>query len=168
MRCRSLLFKPRDRRENICVLPLLYISLRSLCGVYCSVVSVWQLIVHDSQIGEEGLSAGKEIEVSVDMVVPQQPGRYVSHWRLAIPGSLQFGQRVWAMLQVRRVKLHEIWHAIFILIFNFFFFWLFLQNEERKLICWIEVMKKKDFDQCFCAKINYICQYLFSLVVFML
>ena len=38
----------------------------------------------------------------MDMTVPQQPGRYVSHWRLALPGDLQFGQRVWAMVQVRR------------------------------------------------------------------
>ena len=79
------------------VTPVMYVLLT--CAISLSYIFSGYYVL---QIGEEGLSAGKEIDVSVDMIVPQQPGRVVSHWRLAAPGGLQFGQRVWAMVQVRR------------------------------------------------------------------
>jgi len=43
----------------------------------------------------EATLAGEEREVTVDMVTPSKPGRYVSYWRLIHPDGSRFGQRVW-------------------------------------------------------------------------
>jgi next-to-BRCA1 protein 1 len=49
---------------------------------------------------EEGLAPDAEAEVSVDLVAPAKPGRYVSHWRLMSPTGQKFGHRVWVLIQV--------------------------------------------------------------------
>jgi next-to-BRCA1 protein 1 len=38
---------------------------------------------------------GEERDVTVDMIAPTKPGRYVSYWRLIHPDGSRFGQRVW-------------------------------------------------------------------------
>lgn len=46
---------------------------------------------------------GQEVDVSVDLVAPSQPGRYVGYFRLAEEGverHQRFGQRVWASILV--------------------------------------------------------------------
>merc|ERR1711959_229239 len=42
------------------------------------------------------LQPGEETEVSIDnMQTPQEPGRYMSHWRLATAEGNKFGDRLW-------------------------------------------------------------------------
>merc|ERR1719267_368130 len=44
---------------------------------------------------------GEEVDVSVDLVAPQEHGRYVGYWRLTGPmGRKKWGQRVWAHIHV--------------------------------------------------------------------
>lgn len=38
---------------------------------------------------------GEECDITVDMIAPSKPGRYVSYWRLIHPDGSRFGQRVW-------------------------------------------------------------------------
>ncbi|KAL2634087.1 hypothetical protein R1flu_005566 [Riccia fluitans] len=52
------------------------------------------------ELPERGLLPGDEVDVSVDLVAPEKPGRYVSHWRLASPAGPKFGHRVWVLIQV--------------------------------------------------------------------
>lgn len=52
------------------------------------------------ELSEEGLPCEEEIDASVDLVAPEYPGRYVSHWRLRAPSGQKFGQRVWVLIQV--------------------------------------------------------------------
>lgn len=59
------------------------------------------LLVFGVQVGEDGLGAGEEMEVAVQLSAPERPGRYVSHWRLLAPGGPKFGHRVWALIHVR-------------------------------------------------------------------
>merc|ERR1719281_1486941 len=44
---------------------------------------------------------GEEVDVAVDLVAPQEHGRYVGYWRLTGPmGRKKWGQRVWAHIHV--------------------------------------------------------------------
>lgn len=43
---------------------------------------------------------GEEIEISVEFIAPEFPGRYISYWRTATPSGERFGQRVWVLIQV--------------------------------------------------------------------
>ena len=52
------------------------------------------------QLPEGGLACGEDVEVSIDLVVPEKVGRYVSHWRLASPFGQRFGHRLWVVIQV--------------------------------------------------------------------
>lgn len=52
------------------------------------------------QLPEHGLLPEKEVEAAVDLIAPEKPGRYVSHWRLASPAGPKFGHRVWVVIQV--------------------------------------------------------------------
>jgi next-to-BRCA1 protein 1 len=52
------------------------------------------------ELPEHGLAPDGEMEVSVDLVAPERPGRYVSHWRLVAPAGPKFGHRVWVLIQV--------------------------------------------------------------------
>jgi next-to-BRCA1 protein 1 len=54
----------------------------------------------DLVLPEEALGPDGEAEVSVDLVAPEKPGRYVSHWRLVSPTGQKFGHRVWVLIQV--------------------------------------------------------------------
>jgi len=47
-----------------------------------------------------GLAPNAEIDVSVPLEAPQQPGRYTAYFRLADGAGKRFGQRVWASVQV--------------------------------------------------------------------
>jgi hypothetical protein len=46
------------------------------------------------------IDPGVEVDISVEMVAPSLPGRYVSYWRLASPEGTRFGQRVWVDITV--------------------------------------------------------------------
>lgn len=54
----------------------------------------------DLTLPEGDLGPDGEAEVSVDLVAPEKPGRYVSHWRLVSPTGQKFGHRVWVLIQV--------------------------------------------------------------------
>jgi hypothetical protein len=41
------------------------------------------------------VAPGAEMDISVDMVAPTTPGRYVSYWRLCGPDGASFGHRLW-------------------------------------------------------------------------
>jgi len=43
---------------------------------------------------------GQEVEVSVPLLAPSQPGTYVGFWRMADPSGKRFGQRVRVQIQV--------------------------------------------------------------------
>lgn len=47
-----------------------------------------------------GVDVGNEINIAVDFVAPELPGRYVSYWRMAEASGQKFGQRVWVEIQV--------------------------------------------------------------------
>jgi len=38
---------------------------------------------------------GQEVEVSVPLITPNEPGRYVGYYRMVTPDGVKFGQRVW-------------------------------------------------------------------------
>lgn len=50
------------------------------------------------------VAAGEEVDISVSMVAPNVPGRYVSYWRLCAPEGIRFGHRVWVDIQVSTDK----------------------------------------------------------------
>ncbi|KAJ7532816.1 hypothetical protein O6H91_13G021300 [Diphasiastrum complanatum] len=52
------------------------------------------------ELPEGGLLPDCEIEASVDLTAPNNPGRYISHWRLLAPSGAKFGHRVWVSIQV--------------------------------------------------------------------
>jgi len=52
-------------------------------------------------VGAAPVMPGEEVDVAVDMIAPQELGRYVGYWRLTGPlGRRRFGQRVWAHVHV--------------------------------------------------------------------
>lgn len=57
-------------------------------------------LFYDLKIPAEGCPVDKEIDIEVDFTAPENPGRYVSYWRMASPSGHQFGQRVWVLIQV--------------------------------------------------------------------
>lgn len=44
--------------------------------------------------------SGAEVDISVNMVAPEQPGRYVGFWRLTNAEGRKFGQRIWVKVDV--------------------------------------------------------------------
>lgn len=52
------------------------------------------------QIPVAGLLRDQELDVAVDFISPELPGRYISYWRMASPSGQKFGQRVWVLIQV--------------------------------------------------------------------
>ncbi|XP_010534154.1 PREDICTED: protein NBR1 homolog [Tarenaya hassleriana] len=48
----------------------------------------------------EGVGIDSEIDVAVDFVAPETPGRYISYWRMASSSGVKFGQRVWVLIHV--------------------------------------------------------------------
>jgi next to BRCA1 gene 1 protein len=59
-----------------------------------------QLGAPDSVLIPSTVGAGEEVDISVNMVAPSIPGRYVSYWRLCAPEGIRFGHRVWVDIQV--------------------------------------------------------------------
>ncbi|RAL39014.1 hypothetical protein DM860_011500 [Cuscuta australis] len=54
----------------------------------------------DLEITAAGFPVDKELDVAVDFVAPNNPGRYISYWSMASPLGQKFGQRVWVLIQV--------------------------------------------------------------------
>ncbi|CAN8274024.1 unnamed protein product [Cochlearia groenlandica] len=54
----------------------------------------------DLQIPAEGVPVNSEVDVKVDFVAPESPGRYISYWRMASSNGAKFGQRVWVLIHV--------------------------------------------------------------------
>lgn len=54
----------------------------------------------DLEIPVGAVSMNEEIDVAVDFISPELPGRYISYWRMASPSGQKFGQRVWVLIQV--------------------------------------------------------------------
>ncbi|RID50898.1 hypothetical protein BRARA_H01599 [Brassica rapa] len=54
----------------------------------------------DLQIPVEGAPIDSELDVKVDFVAPELPGRYISYWRMASSSGAKFGQRVWVLIHV--------------------------------------------------------------------
>ncbi|CAK9210331.1 unnamed protein product, partial [Sphagnum troendelagicum] len=57
------------------------------------------------ELPEQGLAPQEEVNVSVDLVAPMQPGRYVSYLRLVAPSpppseGQRFGHRLWVLIHV--------------------------------------------------------------------
>lgn len=52
------------------------------------------------EIPVEGVNVSDEIDVAVDFIAPELPGRYISYWRMADATGHKFGQRVWVLIQV--------------------------------------------------------------------
>jgi len=50
---------------------------------------------------QTAVQPGEEVDVAVEMLAPQEHGRYLGYWRLVGPhGRRKFGQRVWCHIQV--------------------------------------------------------------------
>jgi len=43
---------------------------------------------------------GQEVEISVPLITPNEPGRYVGYYRMVTPDNIKFGQRVWVSFVV--------------------------------------------------------------------
>ncbi|KFK29014.1 hypothetical protein AALP_AA7G077700 [Arabis alpina] len=54
----------------------------------------------DLQIPQDGVPMNSEVDVKVDFVAPESPGRYISYWRMASSNGAKFGQRVWVLIHV--------------------------------------------------------------------
>lgn len=52
------------------------------------------------EIPADGLPVDNELDIAVDFMAPELPGRYISYWRMASPSGQKFGQRVWVLIQV--------------------------------------------------------------------
>ncbi|KAL5544121.1 hypothetical protein UlMin_007905 [Ulmus minor] len=52
------------------------------------------------EIPADGVHADNELDIAVDFVSPQLPGRHISYWRMASPSGQKFGQRVWVLIHV--------------------------------------------------------------------
>lgn len=59
-------------------------------------------MVHWNVTGD--LAPGNEIDVEVEMKAPEEPGRYVSYWRLKTPEGEAFGARVWCDIIVAELE----------------------------------------------------------------
>jgi len=46
------------------------------------------------------VAPGAETDVMLDMMAPATPGRYLAHYRLAVPTGPKFGQRIWVDITV--------------------------------------------------------------------
>ncbi|CAI8609859.1 unnamed protein product [Vicia faba] len=54
----------------------------------------------DLEVPDSGVSAEMELDIAVDFIAPQSPGRYISYWRMSSLSGHKFGQRVWVLIQV--------------------------------------------------------------------
>ncbi|XP_073143375.1 protein JOKA2-like [Henckelia pumila] len=58
------------------------------------------LLSVELEIPATGLAVDHELDVAMDFISPDLPGRYISYWRMASPSGQKFGQRVWVLIQV--------------------------------------------------------------------
>ncbi|GFP87559.1 plant intracellular RAS-group-related lrr protein 3 [Phtheirospermum japonicum] len=54
----------------------------------------------DIEIPLDGLPVGKEVDVAVNFRAPENPGNYISSWKMSLPTGETFGQRIWVRIQV--------------------------------------------------------------------
>ncbi|KAK9684791.1 hypothetical protein RND81_10G232700 [Saponaria officinalis] len=47
-----------------------------------------------------GVDVASDLDIAVNFIAPDLPGRYISYWRMAEPSGHMFGQRVWVQIQV--------------------------------------------------------------------
>ncbi|WOH05239.1 hypothetical protein DCAR_0624653 [Daucus carota subsp. sativus] len=59
-----------------------------------------KILFADVEMPPDGCPVGTEVDIAVDFVAPEYPGRYVSYWRMATPSGQKFGQRVWVHIEV--------------------------------------------------------------------
>ncbi|XP_073525936.1 uncharacterized protein [Phyllobates terribilis] len=52
------------------------------------------------EIPVSGFYPENEVDVAVDFIAPELPGRYISYWKMASSSGQKFGQRVWVLIQV--------------------------------------------------------------------
>lgn len=59
---------------------------------------------------QEEVKPGEEVEISVNMIAPLEPGKYESYWKLSDPSGTLFGtgtfaeNSIWAIIQVREAE----------------------------------------------------------------
>ncbi|KAK1359658.1 Agamous MADS-box protein [Heracleum sosnowskyi] len=63
-----------------------------------------KILSAEVEIPADGCPVGTEIDIAVDFVAPENPGRYISYWRMATPSGQKFGQRVWVLIEVEAVN----------------------------------------------------------------
>lgn len=55
----------------------------------------------DIEVPAEGVPVDGELDIAVDFIAPDLPGRYISYWRMqSLSSGMKFGQRVWVLIQV--------------------------------------------------------------------
>lgn len=59
-------------------------------------------MIHWAVTGD--LSPGQDVDLEVDMKAPEEPGRYVSYWRLKTPDGEAFGARIWCDIIVAEME----------------------------------------------------------------
>jgi len=59
-----------------------------------------QLNAPSQVIVDRAVAPGEEIDVSVGMIAPMEPGSYCGYWRMAEPSGRKFGQRVRVLIKV--------------------------------------------------------------------
>ncbi|KAK9669522.1 hypothetical protein RND81_13G136600 [Saponaria officinalis] len=52
------------------------------------------------QVPSNGVNVDSELDIAVDFVAPELPGKYISYWRMADLSGRKVGQRVWVQIQV--------------------------------------------------------------------
>ncbi|XP_051136456.1 protein JOKA2-like [Andrographis paniculata] len=55
------------------------------------------------EIPISGVPVGDDLEIFVDFVAPEMPGKYISIWTMTSPDRQYFGQALWVILQVDHV-----------------------------------------------------------------
>lgn len=63
-----------------------------------------KMLSAEVEIPAYGCPVGTEIDIAVDFVAPENPGRYLSYWRMATPSGQKFGQHVWVLIEVEAVN----------------------------------------------------------------
>lgn len=81
--------------------------------------------INSFQLPADGLPVDGEIDIAVDFISPDLPGRYLSCWKMASPSGTKFGQRVWVLINVififsthlnfQPFRRYITWHFIFVL-----------------------------------------------------
>ncbi|KAJ9584172.1 hypothetical protein L9F63_021469 [Diploptera punctata] len=66
----------------------------------CLTFSGGDRLCADERIPVLSVSPGSTMDLSVDMVSPQQPGIYESKWRMSTPSGSYFGDVIWVILTV--------------------------------------------------------------------